>query len=227
MWPVFRTVLNTLRHDENNPTHALDGWLLVAIERVEPCTPEELSQSRDMRMGPKGKGPELLEEHLLIWVDDATDRQLISSTPEGSGGRRRWSVTEAGAKRRKKLRGLQARLGGAFAFVLRAPSEWAGAVARLAEQSEVGIGPPPPGRPRTPRIKPSPGDDQSMAGERARQNMERVKHIVVLMMENRSFDHLLGYLQLLDDQKEVAGPKGAPPIEYERKSYAPGYLTKT
>jgi phospholipase C len=199
----------------------------VAIERVEPCTPEELSQSRDMRMGPKGKGPELLEEHLLIWVGDATERRLISSTPEGSGGRRRWAVTETGAKRRKKLGGLQVRLGGVFAFVLRAPSVWAGAVARLAEQAEVGIGPPPPGRRRTPRIEPSPGDDQSMAGERARQNMERVKHIVVLMMENRSFDHMLGYLQLLDDQKEVTGPGGAKPITYRGEPRGPVYLTKT
>ena len=28
------------------------------------------------------------------------------------------------------------------------------------------------------------------------QNLEKIEHIVVLMMENRSFDHMLGYLKL-------------------------------
>lgn len=34
----------------------------------------------------------------------------------------------------------------------------------------------------------------------ARDHLEEVEHIVVLMMENRSFDHMLGYLSLPDEQ---------------------------
>jgi phospholipase C len=226
MWPVFQTVLSALRHEGKDPVRALDGWLLVAIETLEPCTPDELSRSRALRMGPHGKGPELRVEYLAAWVDYATDDMLISSSPAGPGGRRKWSVTEAGRQRRRKLNDLMARAGGLFALVLRGPSVWAGAVARLEEQGGTWFGPPPPGRPDTPRIKRSPGDDEAMA-ERARENMERIKHIVVLMMENRSFDHMLGYLQLLDGQDEVTGPKGARPVEYEGKEYAPRHLSRT
>jgi len=34
--------------------------------------------------------------------------------------------------------------------------------------------------------------------QRARERLDAIQHIVVLMMENRSFDHTLGYLSLPD-----------------------------
>ena len=37
------------------------------------------------------------------------------------------------------------------------------------------------------------------------QNLEKIDHIVVLMMENRSFDHMLGYLKLDGVMPEVEG----------------------
>ncbi len=37
----------------------------------------------------------------------------------------------------------------------------------------------------------APGGSESYVA-----NLEKVDHIVVLMMENRSFDHMLGYLSL-------------------------------
>jgi len=37
--------------------------------------------------------------------------------------------------------------------------------------------------------------------------MSQIKHIVVLMLENRSFDHLLGWLQ--SDQYEIDGLDGS------------------
>jgi phospholipase C len=42
--------------------------------------------------------------------------------------------------------------------------------------------------------------------------LRKIKHIVVLMMENRSFDHMLGYLQLkgMDDVDGLAGAKDNP-----------------
>ncbi|HXV59025.1 MAG TPA: alkaline phosphatase family protein [Gaiellaceae bacterium] len=39
----------------------------------------------------------------------------------------------------------------------------------------------------------------------ARANLEKVDHVVVLMMENRSFDHVLGYLKLKGGMPEVDG----------------------
>ena len=36
--------------------------------------------------------------------------------------------------------------------------------------------------------------------------LEKIKHIVVLMLENRSFDHMLGFLQ--SDQYAIAGLQG-------------------
>ena len=36
-------------------------------------------------------------------------------------------------------------------------------------------------------------------------NLQRIDHIVVLLMENRSFDHLLGYLKLEGGRTDVEG----------------------
>ncbi len=36
-------------------------------------------------------------------------------------------------------------------------------------------------------------------------NLEKVDHIVVLMLENRSFDHMLGYLSLEGGRGDVDG----------------------
>jgi phospholipase C len=46
-----------------------------------------------------------------------------------------------------------------------------------------------------------------MSDDRARQRLFGVKHIVVVMMENRSFDHMLGYLTQ-EGMTEVDGLKG-------------------
>ena len=35
----------------------------------------------------------------------------------------------------------------------------------------------------------------SSAGDQARDNLRKIEHFVVLMLENRSFDQMLGYLQ--------------------------------
>ncbi len=43
-----------------------------------------------------------------------------------------------------------------------------------------------------------------VSAEQARRNLDKIKHLVVLMMENRSFDHMLGYLTA-DGVPEVDG----------------------
>jgi phospholipase C len=35
--------------------------------------------------------------------------------------------------------------------------------------------------------------------------LERIEHIVVLMLENRSFDHMLGYLRLEAGREDIEG----------------------
>lgn len=36
-------------------------------------------------------------------------------------------------------------------------------------------------------------------------NLEKVDHVVVVMLENRSFDHMLGYLSLSGRRPEIDG----------------------
>jgi phospholipase C len=36
-------------------------------------------------------------------------------------------------------------------------------------------------------------------------NLEKVDHVVVVMLENRSFDHMLGYLSLMGGRPEIDG----------------------
>jgi phospholipase C len=42
-------------------------------------------------------------------------------------------------------------------------------------------------------------------------NLEKVDHIVVVMLENRSFDHMLGYLSLTGGRPEIDGLRPAWP----------------
>jgi len=39
--------------------------------------------------------------------------------------------------------------------------------------------------------------------------MDEIRHIVVLMLENQSFDRLLGYLDLADPAQRLEGLSGA------------------
>jgi phospholipase C len=40
-------------------------------------------------------------------------------------------------------------------------------------------------------------------------SLEKVDHIVVLMLENRSFDHMLGYLSLETGRRDIDGLEGS------------------
>ena len=50
------------------------------------------------------------------------------------------------------------------------------------------------------RLHPGVGFDQKV-----QDNLRKIDHLVVLMLENRSFDHMLGYLKLEAGRKEVDG----------------------
>jgi phospholipase C len=45
----------------------------------------------------------------------------------------------------------------------------------------------------------------AMAADAAQDNLSNIEHIVVLMLENRSFDHILGYLTLENGRSDVDG----------------------
>lgn len=67
----------------------------------------------------------------------------------------------------------------------------------------------------------SPGPDAHQ------ENLEKVDHIVVLMMENRSFDHMLGYLSLEGGRGDVDGLTGEESNSHKGKSYGPRHLEQT
>jgi phospholipase C len=54
--------------------------------------------------------------------------------------------------------------------------------------------------------------------------LDRIEHIVVLMLENRSFDHMLGYLSLEGGRDDVDGLKDGMQNEYGGAPYPPRRL---
>lgn len=226
MLPALVQLAESLRGDGHNPIAALDSWMLGAIEARPPSSVHELSTSREMRLGPRGRGPELSTEQVVRWVRFAVERDLIVATPAADPERPQWRVTERGRDRRRELGTVKARLGTALGWALRLPTLWGLAASRLGEQDAVDTGEPPPPRVGLRRIGRSPGDAE-VSAEQARENLQQVDHVVVLMMENRSFDHMFGYLDLHDGQAEVRGLSGARPVFYEGRELRPPYLTST
>jgi phospholipase C len=58
-------------------------------------------------------------------------------------------------------------------------------------------------------------------------NLHKIDHVVVLMLENRSFDHILGYLKLEAGRKEVDGLTRSMSNSYNKKKYAVRHLENT
>src|SRR5207344_18992 len=53
----------------------------------------------------------------------------------------------------------------------------------------------------------------------ADENLQKIDHIVVLMMENRSFDHMLGFLTIEQGRADIEGPALAMKNEYRGESF--------
>jgi phospholipase C len=66
-----------------------------------------------------------------------------------------------------------------------------------------------------------------LTGESHIANLSRVEHIVVLMLENRSFDHMLGYLSLEGGRGEVDGLQAGFANEHDGRSYLIHHLDST
>src|SRR5437763_17015564 len=58
-------------------------------------------------------------------------------------------------------------------------------------------------------------------------NLNKVDHVVVLMRENRSFDHMLGYLSLEGGREDVDGLRAGMANDYGGRSYPIHHLDRT
>jgi phospholipase C len=58
-------------------------------------------------------------------------------------------------------------------------------------------------------------------------NLEKVDHVVVVMLENRSFDHMLGYLSLSGRRPEIDGLRPGLANQYQGRTYPVHHLGAT
>src|SRR6516225_3890764 len=58
-------------------------------------------------------------------------------------------------------------------------------------------------------------------------NLEKVDHVVVVMLENRSFDHMLGYLSLTGRRPEIDGLRPGLATEHQGRAYPVHHLAAT
>jgi phospholipase C len=68
---------------------------------------------------------------------------------------------------------------------------------------------------------------EPMGESEQRSGLENIEHIVVLMLENRSFDHMLGYLSLEHGRDEVDGLKPGMSNAANGKEYPVAHATAT
>src|ERR1700745_443741 len=58
-------------------------------------------------------------------------------------------------------------------------------------------------------------------------NLEKVDHVVIVMLENRSFDHMLGYLSLTGRRPEIDGLHAGLANQYQGRTYSVHHLGET
>ena len=66
-----------------------------------------------------------------------------------------------------------------------------------------------------------------VAQETGTSNLDKISHIVVLMLENRSFDHMLGYLSLEGGRGDIDGLRAEFANEHDGRSYPVHHLDCT
>jgi phospholipase C len=77
------------------------------------------------------------------------------------------------------------------------------------------------------RPVPTPTGTVAVAADETIANLGRVDHIVVLMLENRSFDHMLGYLTLEGGRGDIDGLTGSESNSYQGTTYPVHHLDRT
>jgi len=58
-------------------------------------------------------------------------------------------------------------------------------------------------------------------------NLDKIDHVVVVMLENRSFDHMLGYLSLSGRRPEIDGLRPGLANQYQGRTYPVHHLDVT
>src|SRR3954468_9070987 len=171
--------------------------MLASLLREGPASAEALAASRRVQEGRAGAGdPVLTPAQVQRWLGSARGRGFIVIYETDLDGRPvappEWVVGDAGHARLRTVTGLRSRVADLLALVVRAPNGWRDAVQAIQAEDEPSTGPAPPPRAGMPGIRRNPGDDGDE--DAALANLGAIDHIVVLMMENRSFDQMLGYL---------------------------------
>ena len=64
-------------------------------------------------------------------------------------------------------------------------------------------------------------------GEQVDTNLAKIDHVVVMMLENRSFDHMLGYLSLSGRRPEIDGLRPGLANQYQGRTYPVHHLDVT
>jgi phospholipase C len=186
----------------HHPYEELDRWLLRKLREFGPVPSFVLVAIPAFREA--GGRPGLTPEQAARWVRSAERRKLIEPHTEASGEPPTMVLTVEGRKRESETEGFGAglptplhQLFGRLTH-LRSPS-WPTLMSNLLDEDPHWID-RPLGNDPVP-IKPNPG---AASDQEALDNLGKIDHIVVLMLENRSFDHMLGYLTLRG-QREVHG----------------------
>src|SRR5436189_1302375 len=78
-----------------------------------------------------------------------------------------------------------------------------------------------------PALKKKPQAFAAVATDPLIANLDKIDHIVVLMMENRSFDHILGYLTIEEGRTDVDGLTNTMHNDYKGTPYPPKLRTNT
>jgi phospholipase C len=66
-----------------------------------------------------------------------------------------------------------------------------------------------------------------LSADPSTENLAKIEHMVVLMLENRSFDHMLGYLSLEASRTDIDGLKPGMSNTAGGTNYPVTHLTKT
>src|SRR5215475_3703343 len=75
--------------------------------------------------------------------------------------------------------------------------------------------------------RPTPKAQVAVVADETAANLNKIDHVVVLMLENRSFDHMLGYLSLEQGRTDIDGLKAGMANRHAGKRYPIHHLKRT
>ena len=223
--PAWLTRLDPRWLSPADPTEGLDRWLLDCFGRVpHPTETAFVGSAAVASVG--GGSATLTAAELALWLRSARRRALVAPrTGDKDGGEPSLGLTSSGKARLAHTAPLYAVFPTPVRAVLQRTAgrrAWRLAVEALRLEDPHWDDTPLPRDPRPLRAHAAPPADEALA------NLRKVKHIVVLMLENRSFDHMLGYLRLTGSSA-VEGLTGGlnQSNEYDGVTYHPRHLRQT